>query len=177
MRRDGSGLARQRRCPLDSLAANLLEARTAIKDNLANISQFEAVSGTLRMNIDGDPQKSAVVIRINDNGVFASFNKPFSRNLEASRGGPPPTGCPARGRPTTPPGHLLPAANGVGSLCPDLSVLAVSAARPGGIPQARQPERPAACARPQPCLPVLPAGIPSPRGRAGSTAAVKPTTP
>lgn len=55
-----------------TLKANLLENRAAIKDKLVTIKGFEGVSGTLDMNAAGDPAKSAVVIRINENGEFES---------------------------------------------------------------------------------------------------------
>lgn len=55
-----------------TLKENLIENRAAIKDKLAAIKGFEGVSGTLDMNVAGDPVKSAVVIRINDKGEFES---------------------------------------------------------------------------------------------------------
>jgi branched-chain amino acid transport system substrate-binding protein len=58
---------------MDSLNENLLENRVAIKDKIASIKGFEGVSGTLDMNIAGDPIKSAVVILINKDGAFESY--------------------------------------------------------------------------------------------------------
>jgi hypothetical protein len=58
---------------MDSLSENLLENRVAIKDKIASIKGFEGVSGTLDMNIAGDPIKSAVVILINKDGAFESY--------------------------------------------------------------------------------------------------------
>ncbi len=58
---------------LKNLSSNLIEARAAVKDKLAAIKGFEGVSGTLDMNSDGNPLKSAVVIRINDKGEFESY--------------------------------------------------------------------------------------------------------
>ncbi len=55
-----------------SLKPSLIENRVAIKDKLAAIKGFDGVSGKLDMNIDGDPKKSAVVIRINEKGEFES---------------------------------------------------------------------------------------------------------
>jgi branched-chain amino acid transport system substrate-binding protein len=58
---------------MDSLSPNLLDNRAVIKDKLASIRGFEGVSGTLDMNVSGDPIKSAVVILIDKNGAFASY--------------------------------------------------------------------------------------------------------
>lgn len=52
---------------------DLLEIRQAIADELSDIKGFNGVSGTLDMNKAGDPSKSAVVIKINDNGEFEAF--------------------------------------------------------------------------------------------------------
>lgn len=59
---------------------NLLKIRKEIAAELANIKGFEGVSGTLDMNAAGDPIKSAVVIKINDNGEFEAYKteKPSS---------------------------------------------------------------------------------------------------
>ncbi len=58
---------------LDSLSPNLLQNRVMIKNKIAAIKGFEGVSGTLDMNIAGDPIKSAVVILINKDGAFESY--------------------------------------------------------------------------------------------------------
>lgn len=58
---------------MDGIGPNLLENRAAIKDRLAAIKGFEGVSGTLDMDAGGDPAKSAVIIKINDNGEFESY--------------------------------------------------------------------------------------------------------
>ena len=56
-----------------SLKPSLIENRVAIKDKLAAIKGFEGISGTLDMNVAGNPVKSAVVILINDKGEFESY--------------------------------------------------------------------------------------------------------
>lgn len=58
---------------VDSLSDNLLTARTTIKDSLASVKGFEGVTGTLDMTAGGDPIKSGVVIRINEQGEFESY--------------------------------------------------------------------------------------------------------
>jgi branched-chain amino acid transport system substrate-binding protein len=57
---------------LGELKPSLLANRLGIKEKLVAITGFQGVSGTLDMNVAGDPAKSAVVIRINDNGEFES---------------------------------------------------------------------------------------------------------
>lgn len=59
---------------LDSLDGTLFEIRAKIKDQLASISGFDGVSGTLNMNSSGDPAKSAVIIRISEDGKFEAFS-------------------------------------------------------------------------------------------------------
>lgn len=58
---------------VDSISDNLLTTRTAIKDSLASVKGFQGVTGTLDMTAGGDPIKSGVVIRINDQGQFESY--------------------------------------------------------------------------------------------------------
>ncbi|MFT5699379.1 MAG: branched-chain amino acid transport system substrate-binding protein [Desulforhopalus sp.] len=58
---------------LDQLTGNLVKDRAAIKDQLTKIKGFQGVSGTLDMTEGGDPVKSAVIIRINENSEFESY--------------------------------------------------------------------------------------------------------
>ena len=58
---------------MKSLNPNLIQARAAVKDRLAMIKGFKGVSGDLDMNADGNPTKSAAVIRINGKGEFELF--------------------------------------------------------------------------------------------------------
>lgn len=58
---------------LDSLSDNVLENRRDIMQQLASIKNYQGVSGSLDMDKTGDPAKSAVVIKINDNGEFESY--------------------------------------------------------------------------------------------------------
>lgn len=58
---------------IDGMKPNILENRTAIKEQIAAIKGFEGVSGKLDMNASGDPAKSAVIIKINDKGEFESY--------------------------------------------------------------------------------------------------------
>lgn len=58
---------------LNGLKQSLLENRLAIKEQIAAIKGFEGVSGKLDMNASGNPSKSAVIIKINDQGEFESY--------------------------------------------------------------------------------------------------------
>lgn len=58
---------------VSTLDKNLFALRTDIKDQIATISGFEGVSGTINMNTSGDPAKSAVIIRISDDGKFEAY--------------------------------------------------------------------------------------------------------
>lgn len=44
------------------------------KQQLTNITDFEGVSGTLNMNPSGNPEKSAVIIRISDEGKLEAYS-------------------------------------------------------------------------------------------------------
>lgn len=58
---------------IDTVDGSLFQVRAKIKEQLAAISGFEGVSGTLNMNDSGDPAKSAVIIRISEEGLFEAF--------------------------------------------------------------------------------------------------------
>ncbi|WP_136808637.1 ABC transporter substrate-binding protein [Desulfosediminicola flagellatus] len=58
---------------LDGLTDNVLDNRNAIMQRLASIKNYQGVSGSLDMDKTGNPAKSAVVIKINDNGDFESY--------------------------------------------------------------------------------------------------------
>lgn len=58
---------------LDVVNKNLFKAREDVMVKIAEIKEFEGVSGVLNMNASGDPSKSAVVIRINEKGEFESY--------------------------------------------------------------------------------------------------------
>lgn len=58
---------------LDSINPNLFTARNDVSKKLAAIKQFEGVSGSLNMSDSGDPTKSAVIIRITEDGQFEAY--------------------------------------------------------------------------------------------------------
>ena len=58
---------------LDHIDSNLFAAREAVMRQLSTLQGFQGVSGLFDMNSSGNPAKSAVVIRISDNGQFESY--------------------------------------------------------------------------------------------------------
>jgi branched-chain amino acid transport system substrate-binding protein len=52
------------------LTWNLQKDREAIKDAIVALRNYEGVTGTMTFNADGDPDKTAVVVRIGDAGEF-----------------------------------------------------------------------------------------------------------
>ncbi len=59
---------------LDELDSNIFMARETVRENLANIKEFQGVSGVFNMDASGNPSKSAVIIRISENGDFESYS-------------------------------------------------------------------------------------------------------
>lgn len=58
---------------VDGLTGNLFTDREKVKEQIAAFQGFEGVSGTVNMNASGDPAKSAVVLRINEQGEFEAY--------------------------------------------------------------------------------------------------------
>lgn len=57
------------------LTGNLEQDRKCIRDALANISEYEGVTGKMRFNEEGDPIKCAVIVRINENYEFEFYKQ------------------------------------------------------------------------------------------------------
>lgn len=58
---------------IDRLSDNLVKNRMKIRDNLSKIKGFNGVTGVLDMDESGNPVKSAIVTKIEENGVFTSY--------------------------------------------------------------------------------------------------------
>lgn len=58
---------------VDTITGNLFIDRANVKEQVAAFQGFEGVSGTINMTESGDPAKSAVVIRITEQGEFQSY--------------------------------------------------------------------------------------------------------
>jgi branched-chain amino acid transport system substrate-binding protein len=52
------------------LSGNLVADRVAVKEALAKVKDFEGVTGKIGFDGNGDPNKCAVVVKIDDKGVF-----------------------------------------------------------------------------------------------------------
>lgn len=55
------------------LSGNIKKDREAVKDALANIKEFDGITGKMTFTPDGDPIKCAVIVRISDKGEFEFF--------------------------------------------------------------------------------------------------------
>jgi branched-chain amino acid transport system substrate-binding protein len=55
---------------MGSLGDDLKENRKNLRDALANVAEFQGITGTMKFDAQGDPIKCAVVVRINENGEF-----------------------------------------------------------------------------------------------------------
>jgi branched-chain amino acid transport system substrate-binding protein len=56
-----------------ALGGNILHDRNAIKDAITNLQNFEGATGNMSFNSTGNPEKCAVVAKIDD-GVFTSYD-------------------------------------------------------------------------------------------------------
>jgi len=56
------------------LTGNLLQDRIKLKDQLAATKKFAGVTGTLGYHGNGDPAKCAVIIKIDENGLFTTYD-------------------------------------------------------------------------------------------------------
>ena len=55
------------------LSGRIEKDREAVKDKLANIKDFEGITGKMTFTPEGDPIKCAVVVKISDQGRFEFF--------------------------------------------------------------------------------------------------------
>jgi branched-chain amino acid transport system substrate-binding protein len=56
----------------NGLTGNLLNDRKLVRDSLVNIKNFEGATGTMTFNESGDPEKCAVVVKIDEQGIFTA---------------------------------------------------------------------------------------------------------
>lgn len=57
------------------LSGNLVQDRNNVRAQIAATKNFEGATGTLSYKGSGDPEKCAVIIKIDDNGVFNNIDK------------------------------------------------------------------------------------------------------
>lgn len=55
------------------LSGDLKKDREAVKDAMANIKEFEGITGKMTFTPEGDPIKCAVIVRISDQGEFEFY--------------------------------------------------------------------------------------------------------
>ncbi len=55
------------------LTGNLLQDRTKLREQIAATKKFEGATGTLGYHGNGDPSKCAVVIKIDEKGLFSTY--------------------------------------------------------------------------------------------------------
>jgi branched-chain amino acid transport system substrate-binding protein len=71
---DSLGLMIQAVKNTGGLSGDIKADRTKVKDALAAVKDFPGITGGMTFNPDGDPEKCAVVVKINDEGKF-TFHK------------------------------------------------------------------------------------------------------
>ncbi|TKB09871.1 ABC transporter substrate-binding protein [Desulforhopalus sp. IMCC35007] len=54
------------------LTGNLLADRKLVRESLVNVKNFEGATGVMTFNESGDPEKCAVVIKIDNEGIFTA---------------------------------------------------------------------------------------------------------
>jgi branched-chain amino acid transport system substrate-binding protein len=57
-----------------SLSGDLLRDRTAVKEALGKIKDFDGASGKISFDGNGDPSKCAVIVKIDEKGVFTEYD-------------------------------------------------------------------------------------------------------
>lgn len=57
------------------LSGNLVQDRNNVRNQIAATKNFEGATGTLSYKGSGDPEKCAIIIKIDDNGVFNNIDK------------------------------------------------------------------------------------------------------
>jgi branched-chain amino acid transport system substrate-binding protein len=70
---DAMGLLIQAIKNTNGLSGNLEKDRDAIKDQLAQIKDFDGITGKMTFKTSGDPIKCAVVVKISDTGEFEFY--------------------------------------------------------------------------------------------------------
>lgn len=55
------------------LSGNLLKDRIEVKNQLTNLKNFDGVTGKITFNESGNPDKCAIIIQIDDQGIFTHY--------------------------------------------------------------------------------------------------------
>lgn len=71
---DALGLAQQAISSLKTLSGSVKDDRKAVRDALAQIKDFDGITGKMTFSGSGDPKKCAVIVKISDKGEYV-FHK------------------------------------------------------------------------------------------------------
>ncbi len=58
---------------VDELTGNIKKDRKAVRDQLAQIENFEGITGNMTFTEEGDPKKCAVIVKISDKGEYEFY--------------------------------------------------------------------------------------------------------
>uniref|UniRef100_UPI00405628BD ABC transporter substrate-binding protein n=1 Tax=Candidatus Electronema sp. TaxID=2698783 RepID=UPI00405628BD len=70
---DALGLAQQAISSLPQLSGSIQKDRTAVRDALAKIQDFDGITGKMTFSGSGDPKKCAVIVKISDKGEYEFY--------------------------------------------------------------------------------------------------------
>ena len=57
----------------NGLTGNLIRDRAMVKDQLTTLKKYDGVTGEISFNASGDPNKCAIIIKIDDQGIFTHY--------------------------------------------------------------------------------------------------------
>lgn len=70
---DALGLAQQAISSLKELSGSIQKDRTAVRDALAKIQDFDGITGKMTFSGSGDPKKCAVIVKISEKGEYEFY--------------------------------------------------------------------------------------------------------
>jgi branched-chain amino acid transport system substrate-binding protein len=66
-------LAQQAISSLKELSGSIQKDRTAVRDALAKIQDFDGITGKMTFSGSGDPKKCAVIVKISEKGEYEFY--------------------------------------------------------------------------------------------------------
>jgi branched-chain amino acid transport system substrate-binding protein len=72
---DAMRLAQQAIINIGALTGDIKKDRQAVRDQLAQVKDFEGITGNMTFTEEGDPIKCAVIVRISDKGEYEFFKE------------------------------------------------------------------------------------------------------
>jgi len=70
---DVMGIVEEAITSINELTGDLSTDREAIRNALANIKEFDGITGKMTFTEEGDPIKAAVIVRISEQGEFEFY--------------------------------------------------------------------------------------------------------